>query len=152
MMEKVILGAIEMREALDCSGPTLNRYCQQGLVVKAGHNKYDLLQSVPRILKNLRTQAGSSDLEGARIQNLDANTRKTLLEIARKEGELIDDVRNQEVQRQTVFQFGVFLHNLPDALVRSNICAEKDVLRLVDFLNAERVRLVQQLDGGADVR
>ncbi len=149
-MNKVILNGRDFAEALACSQRTVTNYVEQGLVVKAGRNEYDLLASLPLILKNLRTQAGSSDLEGARIQNLDANTRKTLLEIASKEGELIDDVRNQEVQRQTVFQFGVFLQNLPDALVRSNICAEKDVQRLVDFLNAERIRLVQLLDGGTD--
>ena len=151
-MEKVILGMNDMKAALDCGHTVLAKYVQQGLVVKAGRNQYDLLQSLPLILKNLRTQAGSSDLEGARIENLNANTRKTNLEIATKEGQLVDEVANQEVQRQTVFTFGVFLQNLPDALVRSNIIAEKDVQRLVDFLNAERVRLVQQLDGGEDVR
>lgn len=151
-MEKVILGMNDMKAALDCGHTVLAKYVQQGLVVKAGRNQYDLLASLPLILKNLRTQAGSSDLEGARIENLNANTRKTNLEIATKEGQLVDEVANQEVQRQTVFTFGVFLQNLPDALVRSNILAEKDVQRLVDFLNAERVRLVQQLDGGEDVR
>ncbi len=143
----LILSNSEMCKALSCSRESLSGYVSRGICVQNGRSQYDFWQTLPLLLQALRTANGSASLESARIENLQANTRKNHLEIARAEGELIDAVANQEIQRQIVFQFGVFLTTLPDILVRASIIKDSDSQRLVDVLNAERQRLVAVIDG-----
>lgn len=86
----------QLAEVLDCSTRTVEKYAEQGLVIKVSRGRYHFLTSIRNVVKHLRKQAslqvsqdGKSDQISENVAYKAAQRRMAEMKIAEIEGKLI---------------------------------------------------------------
>lgn len=89
------VGAKELAEVLDCTTRQVEKYCEEGLVIRVERGCYHFTTSIRNVVAHLRKQAANNistagdSVADAAIRFRDTQTRLSELRIAKMEGTLI---------------------------------------------------------------
>lgn len=154
-MTKTVSAAVLARLFV-CEVSTIERYAKQGIIAKVDQ-QFDQDQCVSKIVCYFRDLSqrraggasgdGGDQLRVASIAEKEAKTRKVELEIAEKEGQLIDAVDVQQSIATMVRKIAVWIDSLPDMLERLGELDKKGVVKVREECDVQRHKLYDQLQG-----